>query len=219
MTGASDGPVVVPIPNGQYQENAYLVADPASGGAVLIDPGEEADRFLREIDERGWRLEAIWLTHAHVDHVMGVGAVKAATGVPVLLHPADRPLYDHAAEQAQWLGLKVDPLPVPDQDLAAGDTLTVGRFRFDVRHTPGHSPGHVCLIGDGIVFGGDVLFQGSVGRVDLPGGDAGALLASIREHLMTLPDDTVVYSGHGPPTTIGDERLHNPYVTGVVPLA
>ena len=204
---------VIIMPNGQFGENCYLVADTAQRQAVLIDPGEEPDTFLAELDTRAWTLAGIWLTHAHVDHVLGVGAVKARTGVPIWLHPDDRPLYDAASTQAGWFGLRLDTLPPPDRKLAHGDMLHVGRFGFEVRHTPGHSPGSVSFIGQGVAFCGDVLFAGSIGRTDLPGGDAPTLLQSIHRHLLTLPDSTVVRSGHGPETTIGVERLTNPFLT------
>lgn len=212
-------PEIVCLTNGQFEENCYLVADPASGEAVIIDPGEDAAMFLAELDRRGWTLQAVWLTHAHVDHVAGVAAVKEATGVPIYLHPGDRPLYDQVVAQGAWLGLPATNPPPPDHDLHDGDRLSVGRFEFTVTHTPGHSPGSVSLHRDGVIFGGDVLFRESVGRVDLPGGDAATLLASIRDHFLTLPDDTVVYSGHGPLTTVGHERARNPFLTGSYPLA
>ena len=204
---------VICMPNGQFGENCYLVADTAQRQAVLIDPGEEPDTFLAELNTRAWTLAGIWLTHAHVDHVLGVGVVKTRTSAPIWLHPDDRPLYDAASTQAGWFGLKLDPLPSPDRTLAHGDRLQVGRFGFEVRHTPGHSPGSVSFIGSGVVFCGDVLFAGSVGRTDLPGGDMPTLLQSIHRHLLTLPDSTVVRSGHGPETTIGVERLTNPFLT------
>lgn len=209
---------VVTMPNGQFGENCYLVADRAQRQAVIIDPGEEPDTFLAELDTRAWSLAGIWLTHAHVDHVMGVGAVKSRTGAAIWLHPEDRPLYDAASTQADWFGLRLDPLPPPDHRLAHGDTLTVGRFHFEVRHTPGHSPGSVSLVGHGMAFVGDVLFAGSIGRTDLPGGDMTALLQSIHRHLLTLPDSTAVLSGHGPETTIGIERLTNPFLTADIEI-
>ena len=219
MTETADGPAIVCLPNGQFQQNCYLVADPDTGEAVIIDPGEDTDLFLAELKTRGWQLRAIWLTHAHVDHVMGVAAIKDATGVPVALHPEDRPLYDHVVEQASWMGLRVGSLPDPDHDLLDGETLSVGRFDFLVRHTPGHSPGSVSFIGHGVVFGGDVLFRESVGRIDLPGGDGTTLLATIRDRFLTLPEGTIVHSGHGPLTTVSYERERNPFLTGVYPLA
>jgi glyoxylase-like metal-dependent hydrolase (beta-lactamase superfamily II) len=206
---------VVPLPNGQFMENCYVVADADQGDAVLIDPGEEAERFLQVLAGHGWRLTAIWLTHAHVDHVMGVGAVRESHEVPTWLHPLDRPLYDALPQQGAWMGLQLPPAPEPTHELAAGMPMRVGGLSFDVRHVPGHSPGSVAFVGHGVAFVGDVLFSGSVGRTDLPGGDGPTLVASIRRELLTLPDSTVVYSGHGPETTIGIERETNPFLTGI----
>lgn len=210
----TDAPVLVCLPNGQFLENCYLLADEARGEAVIVDPGEETSRFLRELDRRGWTLQAIWLTHAHVDHIVGVGAMHEATGVPIHLHPDDRFLYDAVVQQAGWLGLEARPLPPPDMRWEPGTFATVGRFRFEVRHTPGHSPGSVSFAGYGMVLSGDTLFQGSIGRTDLPGGDFPTLLESIRRELLSLPDETVVHSGHGPATTVGEERAGNPFLTG-----
>jgi hydroxyacylglutathione hydrolase len=210
---------VVGIVNGQFAQNCYLVADADAGECVVVDPGEESARILAEVARRGWRVTAIWLTHAHVDHILGVAAVKAAAGVPVHLHPADRALYDGLPQQAQWMGLRAEPAPPPEHALAAGDRLRAGRHEFEVRHTPGHSPGSVSFIAPGIALTGDALFAGSVGRTDLPGGDGAALLRSIRRELLPLPDETIVYSGHGPVTTIGEERTDNPFLTGAYELA
>jgi hydroxyacylglutathione hydrolase len=209
---------VVPLPNGQFVQNCYLVADPARREAVLIDPGEEPQLFLSELDTRAWTLKAVWLTHGHLDHIMGVAAVREATGVPVFLHGADRPLYDSLPAQGEWMGLRLVAPPPPDEELRAGQRLAVGGLTFEVRHTPGHSPGSVSFVGHGVIFGGDVLFNGSIGRTDLPGGDFGTLMGSIQQHFLTLPDSTVVYSGHGPETTIGVERMTNPFLTGAARL-
>lgn len=206
---------LVCLPNGQMAENCYLLADRKTRQAVIIDPGEEARLFLAELDTRAWALSAIWLTHGHLDHAMGVGEVKAATGAPVYLHPLDRSLYDSLPRQGEWFGLRVDPQPEPDAELFDGQRLTVGEMEFTVRHTPGHSPGSVSFVGPGIVLGGDVLFSGSIGRTDLPGGNGAELMQSIQSVFLTLPDSTVVYSGHGPETTIGVERMTNPFLTGV----
>jgi hydroxyacylglutathione hydrolase len=209
---------VVPLPNGQFVENCYLVADTRSGDAVIIDPGQEPDRFLAELQRHRWHLRAIWLTHAHVDHVMGVGAVHQATGAPIHLHPADRFLYDALPEYGAWLGVDLLPPPLPEAELQAGQVLSVGRYGFEVRATPGHSPGSVSCVGSGLIFGGDVLFSGSVGRTDLPGGNATTLMNTIHAEFLSLPDTTIVHSGHGPATTIGVERVTNPFLTGALRL-
>ena len=207
---------IVSLPNGQLSQNCYLVADRGTREAVIIDPGEEPAMFLAELDTRAWALRAIWLTHAHVDHIMGVGAVKRATGVPIHLHPMDRRIYDALPQFGAWLGKELEPPPPPDVELEAGARLAVGGLQFEVRFTPGHSPGSVSFVGHGMVFGGDVLFSGSVGRTDLPGGDFATLMSTINSQFLSLPDSTVVHSGHGPDTTIGIERLTNPFITGSV---
>jgi len=206
---------IVQIPNGMFAENCYLIVDEQAGACAIVDPGEEAGLILHKVAETGTKPVAIWLTHAHLDHVLGVARVSAETGAPVWLHPADRPLYDAVPEQAAWFGLAAPPgLPAPDRDMVHGAELAVGELRFAVRHTPGHSPGSVCLIGSGIAFSGDVLFAGSIGRTDLPGGDFETLIGSIERELLPLPDDTILYSGHGPESTIGRERRTNPFLTG-----
>ena len=207
---------VVALPNGQLAENCYLVADGRTAEAVIIDPGEESGMFLAELHSRGWSLKGIWLTHAHVDHIMGVGAVHAATGAPIHLHPLDRPLYDALPRFGAWLGMQLDPPPPPDVELRPGTPVRVGGLEFEVLFTPGHSPGSVSFVGGGLVFGGDVLFNGSIGRTDLPGGDFATLLSSIHSQFLSLPDSTIVHSGHGPETTIGVERVTNPFLVGRV---
>jgi glyoxylase-like metal-dependent hydrolase (beta-lactamase superfamily II) len=212
-------PEIIGIPNGVFAQNCYIVADRAAGEAVLVDPGEAADLFLARLSSERLRLTAVWLTHAHLDHVLGVGIVKERTGVPVWLHPADRPLYDHVPEQVRTLlGTDRDPLPPPDRAIVPGEPLVVGGCAFQTRHVPGHSPGSVALVAPGVAIVGDVLFAGSVGRTDLPGGHGPTLIASITNQLLTLPDDTVVYPGHGPETTIGEERRNNPFLSGAVRL-
>jgi glyoxylase-like metal-dependent hydrolase (beta-lactamase superfamily II) len=211
-------PEIVCLTNGSFAENCYLIADPESAEAVVVDPGEEVEVFLNRAAHEEWDLREIWLTHAHLDHVAGVAEVVRRWGIPVALHPDDRELYDHVASQAQWLGVRVETPPPPDRALAAGALVTIGRCQFEVRHVPGHSPGSVAFVGHGVALVGDALFQGSVGRVDLPGGDGPTLLSSIRDELMSLPDETRVLPGHGPETTIGQERRTNPFLTGAFPL-
>ncbi len=205
---------IIGIENGQFLENCYLLAEPGSTDAVIVDPGEEPERFLAVAEREGLTITAIWLTHAHLDHVAGVGRIKAATGAPIYLHPADRPLYDNLPQQGLWFGLQLSSPPPPDHVLAHGQEVVLGNTRFAVRHTPGHSPGSVSFVAPGVVLGGDVLFQGSIGRTDLPGGSYERLMQSIAEELLVLPEETVVYPGHGPTTTIGAERRMNPFLAG-----
>jgi glyoxylase-like metal-dependent hydrolase (beta-lactamase superfamily II) len=208
-----NAPDVVGIPNGSFAENTWVVADPATRDAVIVDPGEEHGRILAAVRHRDLVVREVWLTHAHVDHIWGVDAVREATGALVRLHPADRGWYDQFVVQCRHFGFTAQaPLAPPDRELADGDVLAVGAFRFAVRHVPGHAPGHVAFIGHGLCLSGDVLFEGSIGRTDLPGGSAAQLLASIRDVLLALPDDTRVLTGHGPETTIGRERRGNPFL-------
>lgn len=206
---------IIAIPNGMFAQNCFLVVDDAAGECAIVDPGEEAGLILHKVSGTGARPVAIWLTHAHLDHVLGVSRVAAETGAAVWLHPADRPLYDGVPQQAAWFGLPAPaPLPAPDHPFVPGATMRVGGLSFGVRHAPGHSPGSVCLAGHGVVFAGDVMFAGSIGRTDLPGGDFETLMDSIERELLSLPDATILYSGHGPETTIGEERRTNPFVAG-----
>ena len=203
---------VISIPNGVFQENCYLLREAGRPDGVIVDPGEEAERFLREAEARKLTITGIWLTHAHIDHIMGVDALRRATGAPIYLHPDDRPMYDGLVQQGRVFGIDVTAAPPPDRTLHHGQRLTLGTTTIEVRHVPGHSLGHVVFVGPGLVLGGDVLFQGSIGRTDLIGGDLPTLLAGIREQLFSLPDETIVYPGHGPTTTIGRERATNPFL-------
>jgi hydroxyacylglutathione hydrolase len=202
---------------GPLEENAYLVVDDTTRRAVLIDPGEEADRLLAAVREDRAELDAIWLTHAHMDHVGGIAGIVRETPVPVYLHPRERPIYDSAAQHAMVFGLRIDQPPPPDRELGDGDMLYVGTLKFSVIHLPGHAPGHVAIHGNGVAFVGDCLFAGSVGRTDLPLAD-GAQLERSLDRLCTLPDETIVYPGHGPATSIGREKRTNPFLTGTVRL-
>lgn len=197
-----------------FAENAYLVFRTGSTKAVAIDPGSAVPAMLRAIERADLDVEAIVLTHAHVDHVEGLPALAHATGAPVWLHPADRPLYDHAGEQAAMFGLHIDELPPIDHDLQEAVPLDLAGIRFEVRHVPGHSPGHVILYIEeaGAALVGDVIFQGSIGRTDLIGGDFKQLVTGIREKVFSLPAATELYPGHGPTTTVEHERATNPFL-------
>jgi len=198
------------------QANAYLAICEETQRCALVDPGAEAERLLAAAAERGAEVEAILLTHAHLDHLGGVAEAARDTGAPVYLHPDDRPLYDAAPEQGRSFGLELETPPAPQHDLYDGQTIGLGECRLEVRHTPGHSPGHVCLVGDGFALVGDCVFAGSIGRTDLPGGDMDTLMNSIREKILTLADDTILYTGHGPSTTVRRERETNPFLTGAL---
>lgn len=200
---------------GLLQENCYIFGCSRTRSVVIIDPGDNARAILRLVEQQALRVEKIINTHAHFDHVLAVPAVRAATGAPFLLHRAELPiLHDLPNRVRLWLDMDVDPVDDPDDFLDHGQIIQVGDEALEVRFTPGHSPGHVVFVHHAgrQVFAGDTLFQGSIGRFDLPGADGPTLLHSIREQLLTLPDDYAVYPGHGPATTIGYERVHNPYV-------
>lgn len=200
---------------GLLQENCYIFGCSRTRHAVIIDPGDNARAILRVVEQQGLKIDRIINTHAHFDHVMAVNAIKAATGAPFYLHEADLPVLHDLPERVRlWLDMDVDPVADPDGYLVAGDRIAVGDEELEVRFTPGHAPGHVVFVHHAgrQVFAGDTLFRDSIGRWDLPGADGPTLLRSIREQLLTLPDDTRVYPGHGPATTIGYEREHNPFV-------
>lgn len=202
-----------------FYKNGYVVACERTRHAIVIDPGDDVAEQLEIVKREGVTVTMILLTHAHLDHVTGVGAAKAALGVDVWLHRDDLFLYERAAEQGRMFGLHVEPQPAPDRFYVEGESLAFGDYVVDVRHTPGHCPGGVCLaIGRAgqsgrELFVGDTLFAGSIGRTDLPGGDLETLLTSIRNELFVYPAPTVVHSGHGPDTTIGHERRTNPFLS------
>lgn len=201
---------------GPVQTNSYLVADAGTGEAAVIDPAAEGDVILKEAGRRGWRIGNIWLTHAHFDHIGGVAAVADGSSPPppVALHPEDYWLWRNEGG-APLFGIRMDPGPEPTIDLAHGQILRLGEVKFEVRHTPGHTRGHVifCCHSEKVVFCGDLIFQGSIGRTDLPGGDYDTLIGSIRDQILTLPDETRLLSGHGPETTVSMERAYNPFLT------
>jgi len=202
-----------------FLKNGYLVACDRTRDAVVIDPGDEASTLLDTVKREHMNVKMILLTHAHLDHVTGVAAAKRRLGVDVWLHRDDEFLYNGVVEQGLMFGLRVEPQPRIDRYYEPGLQLSFGDLVVDVLHTPGHCPGGVCLaIGPAgsdarDLFVGDTLFAGSIGRTDLPGGDTETLLESIRTVLFQFPDETVVYSGHGPATTIGEEKRTNPFLT------
>jgi glyoxylase-like metal-dependent hydrolase (beta-lactamase superfamily II) len=200
---------------GPVQANAYLLIDDATGRSVLIDPGDEGERLLSMVAASGTDLTAVWLTHAHFDHVGGLRAVLRRHDVPVYLHPADLPLLAAAETLATRFGIVVDVGDVSTRPIEHGSLLEVGRIVARTLFTPGHAPGHCSLYIDdqNVVFSGDALFRGSIGRTDLPGTDGPTLLASIARELLPLPADTRVLPGHGPETTIGVEAATNPFLT------
>lgn len=197
-----------------WGQNAYLAQATGQEHACAVDPGGAAPEMVDAIAHEGIILDAILLTHAHVDHIEGVAALARATGAPVYLHPAERGWYDHSAEQARFFGVELETPPPPDHDLRGGDVLELGGTTLQVRDVPGHAPGHVILYdaAAGVAFVGDVVFQGSIGRTDLPGGSYRQLMDNIRSQVLSLPDETVLYPGHGPPTTVGRERVGNPFL-------
>jgi hydroxyacylglutathione hydrolase len=210
-----------------FMKNGFVLGCPRTKEGVIIDPGDEADDLIAAAGRHGLRITRILLTHAHLDHVTGVAAAKRAFGAPVYLHKDDEFLYNGAVQQGLMFGLRVDQPPPVDTHYGPGVDLSFGDFDVRVHHTPGHCPGGVCLevhptspdaaMPSGQpreLFVGDTLFAGSIGRTDLPGGDYETLMRSIREVLLAFPDDTPVHSGHGPSTTIGEERRTNPLLLG-----
>ena len=214
-----------------FSKNGFVIGCEDTREGVIIDPGDEVDELLEAATRHGLSIKMILLTHAHLDHVTGVAKAKEALGVPIWLHEADNFLYEQVVQQGLMFGLKLDPQPPVDHFYEGEGPLHFGRYSVSVQHTPGHCPGGVCLAvrrlrgdaasaGQGrdgeqapVLFVGDTLFAGSIGRTDLPGGDTATLLKSIREVLFSYPDDTIVWSGHGEQTTIGRERRTNPFLT------
>ncbi len=198
---------------GPVQTNCYLVGTEAAPEAVVIDPGWDAASILAEARSAELRLTAILLTHGHFDHIGAVTDLREALQVPVVAHAREADLLK-AKGGAELFGFKIREVPPPDQLVTHGETIEFGALKFEVRHVPGHTRGHVAFIehDQQAAFVGDVLFAGSIGRTDLPGGDYDTLIASINAQLLTLPDEYTVYPGHGPPTTIGTERRTNPFL-------
>jgi hydroxyacylglutathione hydrolase len=213
------------LPVGWLQCNCSVLGDPETHEALVLDPGDEVERVIEVLRRHSLTVRAIVSTHAHIDHVGGLQKLQQATGAPVLMHGDDLELYRHLDEQAAWLGVAPPPAARVDQLLREGDTVRWGGYAASVLHTPGHTPGSVSLYlpplagnvevsdeGKGTLFAGDTLFAGSIGRTDLWGGSLEDILRSIRDKLLVLPDQTLVYPGHGPATTIGEERAGNPFL-------
>lgn len=201
---------------GPVQTNSYLIADSSSGDAAVIDPAWDGQVILAEAQKRNWRIAHLWYTHAHFDHIGGAGAIADALNpLPIVaLHPADHTLWKTGGGGAKF-GFNIDPGPEPTVDFSQGQILHLGQNVLEVRHTPGHTPGHVVIYcqADKVCFCGDLIFSGSVGRTDLPGSSSEALINSIRQQIFSMPDDVVLFSGHGVETTVGEEKFFNPFVS------
>lgn len=203
--------IMEPFVTGPLETNAYLVADRDTGEALVIDPGGDPGEILAFLAKERLTCRLIINTHGHFDHISGNRALKAATGASLLVHEADVPMLTEAVSHASFFLMRAENSPPPDLLLADQGEVRVGSVLLRVLHTPGHSPGGITLVAPGVAFCGDLVFHGSVGRTDLPGGSERVLLDSIRRRIMTLPDDTVLYPGHGPETTVGQEKRQNPF--------
>ena len=200
---------------GPFGTNCYIVGSEGTSEGIIIDPAADPDFIMKQVKKLNLDIKIIVATHSHPDHLMALGAVKKATGASFAMH-GDEPSGKRAEGASRMISLMVgspvEPPPDPEISLKDGDIIEVGDLKFTVLHTPGHSHGGICLYGDGVVFVGDTLFNLSVGRSDFPGCSHEVLIDSIQRKLMVMPDDTTVYPGHGPKTTIGDERRHNPFL-------
>ena len=193
---------------GPLQVNCFVIADEKTGESMVIDPGDEPDRIIDVIKGNGLKVKYIICTHAHFDHVGGITELKDETDAKIVIHQEERELYNSAMDQAAFWGYELAPLPEPDMFVKEGDKIEIGHLSFEVFHSPGHSPGGICLYGEGVVFTGDTLFAGSVGRTDFYGGDINKLKKSFLR-LMSLPPDTKVFCGHGPASNISREKASN----------
>ncbi|MGA2276677.1 MAG: MBL fold metallo-hydrolase [Terracidiphilus sp.] len=209
--------VIESFPVGPLACNCVILGDEEAGEAVVIDPGDEAERIDSRLTQLGLSLKQILLTHAHIDHVGGALALKRLTGAPILLHQDDLPLLAMMKVQAGWVGVAPPETAPPDGFLGDGESVGLARYPAQVLHTPGHSQGSVCfhIAALRLLIAGDTLFAGSIGRTDLPGGDSDQIIESIRRRLLPLPGETRVLPGHGPETSIGEERKSNPFLRGL----
>ncbi|MFO7860155.1 MAG: MBL fold metallo-hydrolase [Desulfosalsimonas sp.] len=197
---------------GPIMANCYIIGCESTKSAAVIDPGDEADRILKELAKDGLTLKYIINTHGHFDHVGGNYDLKKASGADIVIHPADEAMLADLVSTAAAFGLSAQNSPAPDRTVQEGDTISFGEITLRVLDTPGHSPGGISLHTDKMVFVGDTLFAGSIGRTDLPGGDFQTLISSIKTKLFPLGDDVKVYTGHGPATSIGQEKRANPFL-------
>lgn len=202
------------LPVGPLQCNCSIVGDEATREAMVVDPGDDVGDVLSVLHKHGMKLKQIVITHAHIDHVGGAMKLKAKTGAPILLNQNDNALLKMLDVQASWLGMRPPEPVVIDQPLSDGDTVTVGGITANVLHTPGHTEGSICvyLPNHQKLIAGDTLFAGSIGRTDLPGGSYDKIISSLHERVLALPDETIVIPGHGPLTSIGEERETNPFL-------
>jgi hydroxyacylglutathione hydrolase len=203
---------------GPFQENCYLVLDEPSGEAALVDPGDEPARIIAMVEKHVQRITAVWLTHAHIDHIGALSAIRRKWEVPVHMHRDDEVVFLAAERVAAAYGLPFEQPELPDRWWADGDRVKLGQSEFEVQHMPGHSPGQCILVGEGEAIAGDLVFAGSIGRTDLPLSDGRAMRRSL-ERLLDLPDATRIHPGHGPSTTMAVERASNPFLNGAVRVA
>lgn len=199
---------------GDLAQNGYVAWCEATGDCVIVDPGAAAVDMVAAVKAGAGEVTAVLLTHAHFDHVEGLGAIRDYTDAPTYLHPADRVMFDNLPAQTAMLGLSSLQLDPPEREFEDGEPFRFGECAFEVIHTPGHSPGHVILHAqdDRLALVGDLVFAGSIGRTDLPGGDYQAIFRSIRQHVLTMPGETRLFTGHGPATTVDHERTTNPFL-------
>ncbi len=206
--------IIESFPVGPLQCNCTLLGDEEAGEAIVIDPGDEVGRIQHRLTELGLKLKQILVTHAHIDHVGGALRLKRLTGALIFLNENDLPLLKMMESQAAWLGIAPPETAPPDESLTDGLVVGLERYPAQVLHTPGHTQGSVCLhfVPLKLLIAGDTLFAGGIGRTDLPGGNSSQIMDSIHSRLLVLPDETTVLPGHGPTTTIGEERAGNPFL-------